>query len=276
MEDASFWELLFSKESMAGVWAVIGGFIALLGIFANNLWENSRQKKELEHALIRDAYFGAVEYSNYYTHKIFRIGQLGLVEPDSNDVAASEKLYKLFLIGSPEVIDAFTKLSLKFSDIIIKLSASAMDLQTCSSECKSHQLEIDNALKIMDQVNLNKKEYVDKNQNIPELWNLFDEHFEQAQQDFNSHGEKIEVVQRQEFELKIKLLKECIELSLTTYPGTHDAIFMMRSDLDRKLNKKDSEKIKGSINFQQEQLKTSLTDYIEKLRLRISEMDQEE
>ncbi len=276
MEDVAFWKLLFSKENMAGVWAVFGASIALLGVFANNLWENGRKKKEREQALIREAYFGAVEYINYHTHAILRIGQSGQIETGSEGVAASENFYKLFLIASPEVVDAFTKLSLKFTDIIMKLGESALNLQNCTWRISSHQQAIDNALTVMDQVNLDKKEYVDKKENNPELWDLFDERYQQAKQGFDTNRELIEVTQKQEFELKMKLLKECIELLLTTNSDTHGVIFMMRSDLDRKLSTKDSQKIKGSTNFLQEQLKVSLTGHIENLRLRILEMEQED
>lgn len=44
-ENIGILTLLFSKESIAGVWAVIGAFFALLGVFANNFYENRRRKK---------------------------------------------------------------------------------------------------------------------------------------------------------------------------------------------------------------------------------------
>ena len=276
MQDGSFGELLFSKDSIAGVWAVIGALVALLGVFANNLWENSRKKKEREHALIRDAYYGAVEYINYYAYKILSIGQSGEFKTDSDSILASEKFSKLFLVASPQVIDTFTKLSLKFTDILMRLGESALILQNCNWRVKSHQQVIDNALSTMNLVNVDMKEYNDKNRNIPELWNSFSQRYEQAQQNFDLHSEQIEILQKQEFELKIKLLKECIELLLTTYSDTYEAIFLMRSDLDRKLNKKDSQRIKSSIDFLQEQLKSSSSNYVDKLRARILDMEKEE
>ena len=100
--------------------------------------------------------------------------------------------------------------------------------------------------------------------------------YEQAQQDFDMHSEKIEVAQKKGFELKMKLLKECIELLLITYADTYDAIFMMRSDLDRKLSKKDSKRIKGSIKTLQTHLENSLLSNLDKLKAQILKMEQEE
>ncbi|PCJ99972.1 MAG: hypothetical protein COA45_03930 [Zetaproteobacteria bacterium] len=275
MEDASFIDLLFSKQSIAGVWAVIGALIALIGVFGNNFWENSRKKKEREHELIRDAYYGAVEYINYYTNHILSIGNSGETKSENDNNIVSEKYYRLFLIASPEVIDTFTKLSLKYSVILMELGESSMDLQQCSLECASHQQEKDTSLNIMEQIVLDKKEYNEKSKNIPDLWDYYVERYNNAEQAFDSHGDKLDVARKHEFELKLKLIKESIEQVLKINSSTYDAIFMMRSDLDRKLNGKDSKKIKNSINILQEHFEEKLTAHIENLKLRIIKMEQD-
>ncbi len=273
MEEQSFWELLFSKESIAGVWAVIGALIALVGIFANNLWENARHQKEREHLLIRDAYIGAIEYINYFYYRILRIAHSGVVEDDQEAVIASEKFYSLFLIASPQVIEAFTKLSLRYTEIIMELGDKAFDLQECSQQIQFHQQQIDNALSAMEQINLNRKEYNDKEKNIPELWALYEQHYQEAQDIFDLNMAEIEIKNDEKVELQMKLLKHCIECAITTNGPMFNAIILMRNDIDRKLNSRELREITNSIKSLEAYMNTTFSEYLEKLHLRILETE---
>lgn len=277
IENASFLDMLFSKNSIAGVWAVIGAVIALIGVFTNNAFENMRSKKEREHALIRDVYIGGIEYINFSSCKIMSIANAIGTENNlqKEDVASSEKFYKLFLIASPEVIEAFTKLSAKFANIMLRLSEVQLNVQKLSSEHESHKQGVQFAIQKMNQVNADRKEYNDKNKDIPELLELFDEHFEEAQRDFESNQELADKSIKQATEAKLILLRECIEKILETYPYSFEAIFKMRDDLDRKLSKADARRIKNCINLLEAEMRASFESYLERIKLQIIEMEEE-
>ncbi|MGH1376705.1 MAG: hypothetical protein ACRBCK_10185 [Alphaproteobacteria bacterium] len=268
----TFLELLFSKKSMAGAWAVIGALIALTGIILNNYWENRRKKKDREHELIREGYFGAVEYINHFTFKILTISQQGVIETTASDSVASEKYYKLFLIAPPEVINAITTLSSKIGDAIIELTRVVTDVQHVTAQKQEYNNAIQNSLRIMEEINQDRKEYNDKKENIPSLLRLYDEQYEKAQMDYSLYTKEVGITVKKEFELKIALIKKGIELMNTLYPDIYEAIFIMRNGLDQKLNKKDSQALQASINALVEQLTEKSARHIEELRLQIIQL----
>jgi hypothetical protein len=276
MEDTSVWTLLFSKESMAGVWAVIGALIALIGVLGSNLCENYRNKKERQHELIRNAYVGAVD------HVACSLGVMlkactGEVNDSTDDVLVSEKFYRLFLIASPDVIDAFSKFSNTCTEVVIQLQQSFLDIQQCASEKDLSQQYIDRALKNMEQSTQYKNEYADKGAEMPEdLLQLLDKQFEKAQNSFDDNVTNLEKLNQREGRLKLSLLQQGIELVIDAYPEAFNAIFLMRKDLDRKLSKKESRQIQASIELMKSNLKKDLLAYIKNVEMKLSEMEKDE
>lgn len=260
---------LFSEENASGLWVVIGVCFTLIGISKNNRAENKRRKKDREHELIRTAYFGAVEYINYSFHKILLIGQSGEVTRADNDIKNSEKFYKLFLIASPDVIDSFSKLSLKFAHIIGTLCERTIDLQQSSGSIAIHAQDKKYALEIMNRVNADRKEYNDKKKNAPELLEMFDAEFDKAKRDFEQSSIALEREDNNEHELKMTLLKECVEHILAVNEDMFNAILILRNDLEFKLSKKDAKKVEDSIKSMENQLNKDLIKQIDTINDKI-------
>lgn len=276
MQIASFIDLLLSEKNIVGVWALLGAFIAsvttMLGIFLNNAFESRRKKKERQHSLIREAYFGGVEYINYCSSKIASVARTENIDFDEGTVKSSEKFYKLILIGSVGVIDEFSSLSLKFSETLMVLSRKALILQKSAIDVKSYEDAYARALQQMESINNDKKEYNDKGQHIPELWSLYEQHYQAARADFDKNMEKSDLERKNQLRLRIETAKDRMNALIELSPDMYNVIFSMRRDLDRKLSRAEAKKLKRILDSMLEQIKASMRLHVQKLEDDIAEL----
>lgn len=276
MENISFFELLLNEKNIAGVWVVIGACLAFAGVLSNNFFENKRRKKERQHTLIRDAYFGGLEYINCYFHKIASIASTGVVYGDERTYAASEKYYKLLLIASSDVIDAFTQLSRKNTRIIFDLSQLMLNLKQFQAEYDQCSAEIQNYLDMMNMINARFDEYNNQGLHDQSLWDLSQRQFDEAGEKFRTASEQRDFASKNILKTQISLLKKCMESMIDISPDMNNAIISMRYDLDRKLSKNDAQKINDSLNLTLEQLKEDCGVFIDNTERQLNEMMEED
>ncbi|WP_435640524.1 hypothetical protein [Micavibrio aeruginosavorus] len=271
-------ETLIEPQNVAGLWAVIGATsaasITLLGIFFNNLYENARRRKEREHTLVREAYFGGVEYLTYCQNKIQSILRNGSLIAEDHDREYSEKFYKLFMIASPKVIDIYSKLSIQYNDQLFSLGKEALLLQECIGQVALHKQGIDMALEAMKIANQNMDEYNDKNKNVPELWELHTEQYNNAVLDFEKNSEQRDAAHKKELLLRIKLLESGMKAFAESSQPTHAALSCMREELDRSLSRREFKRIQNNINLMQERMTQAYNAFIQELEAKIATMEQ--
>lgn len=264
--------LMFSERGAAGLWAVVGALIALLGVFANNFFENKRRKKERQHTLIRDAYFGGLEYINCYFHKIASIASTGVVDGDEKTYAASEKYYKLLLIASSEVIDAFSKLSRKNTRIIFDLSQLMLNLKQFQAEYDQCSVEIQNYLDMMNVINTRFEEYNNQGLHDQSVWDLSQRQFDESGEKFRMASRQRDAASKNILKTQISLLKKCLESMIDISPDMNSAIISMRYDLDRKLSKNDAQKINNSLELTLKHIKEDCGVFINNTEQQLNEM----
>lgn len=275
-----FLKNLFSENNIAGFWAVLGALIAsmttMLGIFLNNAFESRRKRKEREHSLIRESYFGGVEYINYYVSRIALIAQTEKIDVDGEVARSSEKFYRLIVIGSVDVIDKFSSLSVRFSEALMVLSHKVLLSQKFAIDIKLYEDAYARALQQMESINNDRREYNNRAQSNPELWDLFEKHYQIAQNEFDENISKAEVGRINQLALRMEIIKDCINALAEISPDIYDVMFLMRSDLDRKLNKKEERRLKKILDTMLEQTKASMEFHIKKLEDSIVELSHDE
>ena len=269
-------ELLLNEQNISGIWVVIGATLAFFGVIANNFFENRRLRKERQHALIREAYLGGVEYISFYVQGISSIMSKANFEFDQSMGSSTEKYYKLFLIASADVIDAFTKFSQKSTRLVLDLSMTSLKLKKCMADVESHKESYKNALETMQKISEKRKECNDKNLNSEELLGFYERQFQEAQQDFDAAMEQHGIANKIQLKTHMLLLRECTQALLEISDDMYEAIISMRYDLDRKLSARESKQIRSSINLMLEQLQSSITQYINQIEQEIGKLTDEE
>lgn len=224
--------------------------------------------------MVRDAYFGAIEYINYSLHKMMILGQTGVTKFDDSDRAETQKYYNFFLVGSADAIDIFTKLNAKFTKAIMLLTEEALKLQECNGNITLYTQEQEMALKQMKQINSDRKEYNDKKKDIPRLLELYDEQYKQAEEMFEKNIKKLDESHNIKVTLSLCLLNKCVQEISKITPDAYDVVFKLRSELDRKLSKKDTKKIRNSMDYMMEQTREELNVFMESLECRLFELNE--
>lgn len=275
MEEQTLLSLLLSEKNISGIWVVIGATLALFGVLSNNFFENRRRKTDRKHALVRETYFGGVEYINYYFHMIANVNKLGADGQLNVDANITGKYYNLFMVASADVIEAFTNLFQVYTSTTFKLGMIIVDIKTLEGKINLANGSVENGLKMMNLSNDSKQEYNDKGFTDKAIWETYQRQYDEGLKMYDESSKNLDDFNKEFLEVQIQLLKESLSAMISASPKMYYAIITMRADLDRELNKTDSKTIKSSIDAMLVQLKSDVDGFVSELDNRIQEMTAE-
>lgn len=272
MIEQSILDLLVSEKNISGVWVVVGALLTLFGVFANNLFESGRKRKEREHTLIRDVYFGGTEYINHYFNMIVGTNRWGKDSQFKVDPSVTEKYYKIFMVGSPQVINAFAELNKQHTTILLRLASSNLAILELEGDLDIAQANVKHGLEMMGEANNNLKQNNEKKIFSQELLGLYRSHYSEGQRTYEEASKRSDLLNNKLVRKRMELLKACLDAIIDISPIMYHAIISMRKDLDRSLSGKEKSEIQRSIDSMLEQLQASAQKFIDETNKRIDEM----
>ena len=218
--------------------------MAFLGVWLNNKSEDKRRRKQRDHDLIRETYFGAVEYVAYCIKVMASAGGDQFQELIESKELNTKNYYFLNLVATYDVMACFLKLSDKATEIIGKISLMHFEIVIINAEVKSELETRKIYQEQMDQILRDHKELISQETFSQEDSNSLLDRYQETMEKFNSTFDNALLLNKSLFERKISILKYTRQSMKETNPLIYEVLFLMRRDLDRKLSKKDLEKMK--------------------------------
>jgi hypothetical protein len=267
---------ILSSSNASGIWALFGSItasiITLLGVFANNFFEDSRKLKERHRTIIFDAYTGALQSIAISNMKVMQIVASKPCDKSVNDYLLAEKLYNLSLVASPEVIKSFFNISAKFSSGFAILSTKDLDIKEYSGEIESLNNLMKMASDKVEESLADMKSYNSHGSNNPELFKNYQAQFDVYSSDRDQYLKDLDKVQSKNAQAQISILREAIRILDEITPYIFDLIIIMRKDIEKKLKKKDTQKIKDHFEVTSKIVSSDMEQFMKVLDLKITKL----
>jgi hypothetical protein len=231
--------------NIAGLWAVVGALIALLGIFVNNFFENKRSNVSRKKILIKQAYMEAADSLAHYYHIVADLAVKDISAGVREDSTA--KSYKFYMSATPKSLSAFSGSYTAYTSDVYTLLLDKIDIQSKQVEMDSNNQSIDAALRRQGEINQERSVLNDRaaaGEDVSVLWQQLDEHYKEQVRIYDDAMTANATLNPEIASLKLRLSQKAAKILLRLHETNMQTLMVMRADLDLKLKRKDAKEFK--------------------------------